>query len=280
MAAKNRRTFELRLGKLGLILFICGVSLLLFSMFLLGILVGKQMEAYPGRYSAGMAELVYERLFASAQQGEKVPPSAASGVKGEPAGAEEDFDLTFYDTLAGKKGVTPTGKPAGAVKDIYPESSVPLAALTAKPAIPAPSAPSVGGTVGNTDLPVPGREGGERRKTNPLPEKRAAMESGAKASAAAQVVTAPDGGATREKGRFEIQVAAYREIRKAEQMMNKLILLGFTSRVVMKELPAKGTWFRVIVGGFENREKAKAAADRIAGKIGGVKCVIRSSPPP
>jgi cell division septation protein DedD len=63
-------------------------------------------------------------------------------------------------------------------------------------------------------------------------------------------------------------------------MMEKLSPLGFTSRVVMKELPVKGTWFRVIVGGFENREKAKAAADQIAGKIRGVKCVIRSSPSP
>jgi cell division protein FtsN len=60
-------------------------------------------------------------------------------------------------------------------------------------------------------------------------------------------------------------------------MMEKLGPLGFASRVVMKELPDKGRWFRVIVGGFENREKAKAAADRIAGKMEGVKCVIRHS---
>ena len=45
----------------------------------------------------------------------------------------------------------------------------------------------------------------------------------------------------------------------------------------MKDLPGKGRWFRVIVGGFENREKAKAAADQITEKIRGVKCVIRSS---
>ncbi len=54
MAAKNRRMFELRLGKLGLILFIGGMSLLLFSMFLLGVVVGKHMEAYPERYSSGL----------------------------------------------------------------------------------------------------------------------------------------------------------------------------------------------------------------------------------
>lgn len=277
MAAKNRRTFELRLGKPGLILFIGGISLLLFSMFLLGIVVGKHMEAYPERYSAGMAELIYDRLFASAPQGGRVPPPAESGAKSEPAGGEESFGLTFYDTLAGKKGGTPTDKTAGAVKDMPPETSAPPPALTGKHAMPAPSAASAGGTIGNTDLPVPGREEGNGKKTNPLPEKKAAMESGAKASAAMPAGTAPDRGRTPEKGRFEIQVAAYQESRKAEQIMEKLSPLGFTSRVVMKELPGKGTWFRVIVGGFENREKAKAAADQIAGKISGVKCVVRSS---
>lgn len=276
MAAKNRRTFELRLGKLGLILFVGGISLLLFSMFLLGILVGKHMETYPERYSAGMAELIYDRLFASAPQGGRVPPPAESSAKGEPTGGEEDFGLTFYDTLAGKKGGTPAGKTAGAVKDMPPERSVPSPVLAGKPTAPAPSAESAGGTIGNTDLPAPGREGGGK-KTNPPPGKRAAMESGAKVSAAMPAGATPDGGGTPEKGRFEIQVAAYQESRKAEQMMEKLSPLGFTSRVVMKELPGKGTWFRVIVDGFENREKAKASADHIAEKISGVKCVVRTS---
>jgi cell division protein FtsN len=72
-------------------------------------------------------------------------------------------------------------------------------------------------------------------------------------------------------------VAAYQESRKAEQMMEKLGPLGFASRVVMKDLPGKGRWFRVIVDGFENREKAKAASHQIAGKIRGIKCVILSS---
>jgi cell division septation protein DedD len=278
MAAKNRRTFELRLGKLGLILFIGGISLLLFSMFLLGILVGKHMDAYSDRYPAGMADLIYDRLFASAPQGGKAPP-AESGARGEPAGGEEGFGLTFYDTLAGKKGGMPMGKAAGAVKDISPESSAPPPALTEEPPMPARSAASAGGMIGNTDLSVPGREG-DGKKTKPLPEKRAVMESGAKVSAAMPAGTVPDGRATPEKRRFEIQVAAYQESRKAEQMVEKLNPLGFTCRVVTKEFPGKGTWFRVIVPGFENQEKAKAAADQIAGKIRGVKCVVRSSPPP
>jgi cell division septation protein DedD len=245
-------------------------------MFFLGIVVGKHMEAYPERFSPGVAELIRDRLFASAPQTGKAAPSTEAGKPDMPAGGEESFGLTFYETLGGKKGGAQAAKTAGAVKDQPPETSAPIPVPTGKPAFSEPSAGSAGGVVGNTDLPVPGREG-DGKKTNPLPEKKAAMESGAKVSAAMPAGTAPDGRATPEKGRFEIQVAAYQESRKAEQMMEKLGPLGFTSRVIMKELPGKGTWFRVIVGGFENREKAKAAADHIAGKIRGVKCVVRSS---
>ena len=57
MTVKNRRVFELRLGKVGLVLFISGVSLLLFSFFMLGVVVGKHMEAYPERYAAGIPQI-------------------------------------------------------------------------------------------------------------------------------------------------------------------------------------------------------------------------------
>jgi cell division septation protein DedD len=276
MAAKNRHMFELRLGKLGLILFVCGMSLLLFSMFFLGIVVGKHMEAYPERFSPGVAELIRDRLFASAPQTGKAAPSAEAGKRDVPAGGEESFGLTFYETLGGKKGGAQAAKTTGAVKDQPPETSAPVPVPTGKPALPAPAAGSAGGAVGNTDLPVPGREG-DGKKSTPLPEKKAAMESGTKVSAAMPAGIPADGRTTLEKGRFEIQVAAYQESRKAEQMMEKLGPLGFASRVVMKELPGKGRWFRVIVGGFENREKAKVAADQIAGKIRDVKCVVRPS---
>ena len=267
MAAKNRRMFELRLGKLGLILFVGGMSLLLFSMFFLGIVVGKHMEAYPERFSPGVAELIRDRLFASAPQTGKAAPSTEAGKRDVPTGGEESFGLTFYETLGGKKGGTPTAKTAGAVKDQPPETSAPIPVPTGKPALPEPLAGSAGGAVGNTDPPVPGR-GGDGKKTNLMPEKKAAMESGIKGSGGHSGRNCRRmGRATPEKGRFEIQVAAYQESRKAEQMMEKLKPLGFASRVVMKDLPGKGRWFRVIVGGFENREKAKAAADRIAGKV-------------
>lgn len=274
MAAKNRHMFELRLGKLGLILFVGGMSLLLFSMFFLGIVVGKHMEAYPERFSPGVAELIRDRLFASAPQTGKADPSTEAGKRDVPAGGEESFGLTFYETLGGKKGGAQAAKTAGAVKDQPPETFAPIPVPTGKPALPEPSAGSAGGAVGNMAPPV---SGGDGKKPNPLPERKPAADSGSKIPVAIPAGMAAEGNGTAGKGRFEIQVAAYRDNRKAEQTMEKLKPLGFASRVVIKDLPGKGKWFRVIVGGFENREKAKAAADQIAGKVRGVNCVIRSS---
>lgn len=276
MAAKNRRMFELRLGKLGLILFIGGMSLLLFSMFFLGIIIGQHMETYPESFSPGVAGLIRDRLFDPAPQPDEATPSAEAKKRDAPVGGEKRFGLTFYETLDGKKGGTQTATTADTVKDQPPETSVPVFVPTGKPALSEPSTGSAGGAVGNTESQVPGSEG-DGKKTNLTPGKKAAMESGAKVSAAMPVGTAVDGRAIPEKGHFQIQVAAYQESGKAEQMMKKLSSLGFASRVATKELPGKGKWFRVIVVGFENREKAKVAADRITEKIRGVKCVILSS---
>src|SRR5574340_1746 len=100
MASKNRRIFELRLGKLGLLLFICGMSLLLFSSFLIGIVVGKHMEAYPERYSSGLTELIRDRLLMARTK---------AGEKGAQEVKEEKFGLTFYETLSGDKGAATVG---------------------------------------------------------------------------------------------------------------------------------------------------------------------------
>jgi cell division septation protein DedD len=270
MTVKNRRVFELRLGKIGLIVFIGGMSLMLFSIFLLGIVVGKHMEAYPDRYSSGITDLIRDRLFAAAsKQGKAAPTAAEQGKNHEPAGGGADFDLTFYDTLGGKKGGAATGAPAGPAKykpsDISAEQTSPAgSAADAKPPMTIPA-----GTMSETTPPVSIDEGGTK-KLNPSPEGTPAGEAGIGKPRAGEAEL-------RGNGRFEVQVAAYREKSQAEQLVKKVTAFGFSPRVVMKELPGKGRWFRVIVGGFESRGTAQAAADQMAGKIRGLKFVIRSS---
>jgi cell division protein FtsN len=269
MASKNRRMFELRLGKLGLILFIGGMSLLLFSMFFLGIFIGKHMEAYPERFSAGLAGGIREHLFASAETTENTPPSAAEMEKrDEPAAGEENFNLTFYDTLGGGKGAADRAVDATKVRPA--ERTVPRPAVTGKPASGESLSGSATGMVGNSSPPI---VAGVGKKPTPLPEGKPVAGPGSGIPAALGPAVVGEG--TRGEGRFEIQVAAYQDRPKAEQTVEKLKPLGLAPRVVMKDIPGKGTWFRVIVNGFETREKAKAAVERITGKIGGARCVIR-----
>ncbi len=267
---KNRHVFELRLGKVGLILFISGMSLLLFSIFLLGIVIGKQMEAYPERYSSGIPELIRDNLLAAvSKQGRGEAPAVKQGNTEDPVTGGADFGLTFYDTLGGKKGGAAGGMQAGSAK--HKSSEIPAEqGISARTSPEPPSSIAAPGVMKRETIPP--SSGGEAgvRKMNPPGEEMPAGEAGTQKAPAGEMAQAV-------KGRFEVQVAAYKERPQAEQLVKKFTALGFSPRVVMKELPGKGRWFRVIVGGFDSRETAQEMADQMAGKVNGLKFVIRSS---
>jgi cell division protein FtsN len=252
MATKNRRALELKLGKLGIILFVSGMSLLLFGMFLLGIVVGKHLEAYPERYSGGFAELVRERLSWLTPQKEKSPQPdvAANSDNSTP---EETFDLTFYKTLGDKKdksnyaGGKGTNDNRANNKTVVPEAK------------------------DKAELHLHQNDSSTGGESAGLVSEQA--EAGYSVSMTPEGST--DVGMVEKKGFFEVQAAAYRDVSKAEKIINKLKHLGFTPRIVPKEIPNKGKWFRVIAGNFANRQDAEAASLKIAENIAGVKCVIR-----
>ena len=268
MALKNRRVFELKLGKLGLVVFIIGMSFLLFSGFLIGVVVGKHMEAYPERYASGMMELIRDRLLAAS-------PKAAD--KDARDVGEEKFNLTFYDTLGRKKRGTAPRSRNGDAKNKTPEIPAGQVAPPVNPLRKEAPVASPADGVSQTPLPAPAGEGSQKKQI-PLPEGQdgatgAQNPSVSEATAGLLLKTPSPAG----NGRFEIQAAAYRERRQAERLVKKFTALGFSPHVVMKDLPEKGRWFRVIVGGFESREKAREAADRMIAKIRGLKCVVRAS---
>lgn len=268
MALKNRRIFELRLGKLGLVLFICGMSLLLFSSFLLGVVVGKHMEAYPERYSSGLTELIRDRMLTS-------PPKV--GEKEVKEVGEEKFGLTFYDTLGGGKGAAAVGSRNSDAKNKNSEAPAGQIAPPAnQPKKEVPASIS-GDAVSKTTPTVPADEGGLKKQT-PLAE-RPAGEASVQKPSVSPVPSTPKAKAAvqADTGRFEIQAAAYREKRQAEELVKKLKAFGFSPHVAMKDLPGKGRWFRVIVDSFESKEKAKETAEQMARKIRGLNCVIRAS---
>lgn len=260
MTLKNRRVFELRLGKVGLILFISGISVLLFCIFLLGIVVGKHMEAYPERYASGISDLIREHLFAAlprSNRGGSVPTEPRN--RDESAGGQ-DAESSFSDALIREKEKAALEIPSGTLSE-KPSESV--------PGLPAPvGSRTVEGTTGKAPSLGLSGEGETAKSALPLERKPGKDER-------EQKRPIEDEATKQGHGQYEVQAAAYREKRQAEQLVKKLSDLGFTHRVIMKDLPGKGRWFRVIAGGFETRAMAQEAADRMAGKVSGLKCIIR-----
>jgi cell division protein FtsN len=89
MASKNVRSFELKLGKRALALFVIGTVCLLFIVFLFGVTVGKNIDTYPEKYSRGLPGMLVEKFGWSSNKTETSVTSIAEGPK-VPANIEEE----------------------------------------------------------------------------------------------------------------------------------------------------------------------------------------------
>jgi len=101
MQIQRRRSFELRLSKAGVALFTVGVSFLLLISFVLGVIVGKNIETYPEKITRAIPGLIREKITAM-----PVTPDVAvkpEDVRAAPKDGKEDVKLTFFDNLAEKK---------------------------------------------------------------------------------------------------------------------------------------------------------------------------------
>ena len=106
MRPQRMKEFEFRLGKLGLVLFVVGISFLLFLAFATGVVVGVNMESNPEQAASNIPEILRQKVARSAA-GEAEKATGQEGRKAE--GAEKDkFPLTFFDTLTRGKGAAPS----------------------------------------------------------------------------------------------------------------------------------------------------------------------------
>ncbi|MDI6775836.1 MAG: SPOR domain-containing protein [Syntrophales bacterium] len=226
MAPRNTRTFEFKLGKRGFILFIFGISLLLFFVYVFGVMVGKNIDTYPEKLSWGIPDMVKKRLGFSYKP-DKTETVAAVRERMGGSTAEEDFDLTFYDTLTRK-----WDERRGVILEGSKEK---------KPAIPQAEQRK------DKRPPLPAVTEHSREKTPPVKEK------------------------------YLVQVVSYREKEKADRLCKRLKVLGYNPGIVTTELPGRGRWFRVILGGFETRQEAQKVVGVVSKKIAGLSCVIRST---
>ncbi len=65
MRPQRMKEFEFRLGKLGLVLFVIGISFLLFLSFVTGVMVGVNMEGNPDQISQGIPGILKQKVARS-----------------------------------------------------------------------------------------------------------------------------------------------------------------------------------------------------------------------
>ena len=125
MRPQRVKEFEFRLGKLGLVLFVIGISFLLFLAFVMGVVVGVSMEGDPDQVAKGIPEILRQKIARSAP-GEGGEAAKGPPEEGKKAGAadKDDFKLTFFDTLtkgkapgAGEHGVRREEKAAAPARE-------------------------------------------------------------------------------------------------------------------------------------------------------------------
>ncbi len=56
---------------------------------------------------------------------------------------------------------------------------------------------------------------------------------------------------------YTIQVAAVKDMKSAEKLMSDLVKKGYQTYISSGEVPGKGTWHRVRIGGFRERSEAE-----------------------
>lgn len=94
MVTRNRKNLELRLGRQGILLFAVGMALLLFAVFIFGIMFGVHIDAYPEKIAHFVPGIISRQLHRQPQIVEKttvvreetkVQPAAGEGVAAVPA---------------------------------------------------------------------------------------------------------------------------------------------------------------------------------------------------
>ena len=146
-------------------------------------------------------------------------------------------DLKFYRSL------TEAAKPTPAAQVTAPAKPVPVAA---KPAQPRPKSNRIMG-------PEP------KAEVEPVP----AAEPQTVQSAVSRLAKPTTSGAP-EAGRYTVQVSSFPNLEEAEAYQSSLVRKGYSPYIVSAYLPGRGTWFRVRMGHYEEKNKALDAKDSLA----------------
>lgn len=227
--------FEFRLGRSGLVCFLLGMAVLLFVFFLVGVKTGVDLDTYPERLASWPAALVRQLGLTS-------EPSAE--LRGKADALSVGMKSLEADHVEAE---------AKAAQEVLNEGAAKMEVL-------------LGGTTvgelreaGPTEQPLQKVPGGLETSAKPV------LEGKKEAKAPERPVA--------EK--FNIRVAAFRELEKAENLRGQVAALGYNTVLQKVEHAKSGAWFRVEIRGIESREEAGKIISHLGKKFKGVQGVIK-----
>jgi cell division protein FtsN len=261
MTSGNTKNFELKLGRTGLTIVIVGLTVLLCGAFIFGVHVGKNIDTYPENI-ASLPQKLLALVWRSAKV--KVAQNTEENITSQnQTNAQEEPDLTFFNTLTGKKGATK--------EQPIPYKKRVVEVPATQPLVPQPQ----------TDIAATSNDPGKEEKKTPVAKAATGDEKEVKKKEIKLVATIkkneneieakikeaePVKASKAEK--FSIQVASLKERVKAAELQKKLTAFGFNPRIVENNIPGKGKWFRVVVDGYTSKANAQTAAEKISKKMG------------
>lgn len=224
----------IQVSRKGLLIWIGLIVFISFWMFILGVMVGRgtaPVNLETGHLEQELAELKARML----KEKQEAALSAADGQ------TDEKPQLGFYEAL----------KNPG--RDTTFQAAEPAKPVRRKPAAAKPAAPAASPRPKTTPPPARGS------KSKIKPPVASKTDSGSKPSPAST------------PGHFTVQVASVQDIKGAERMVARLRAKGYRAYQIRSDVAGKGTWYRIRVGGFEDRRAAENMLRKLKNdKFGGI----------
>lgn len=250
MAKKSQPIYQIT--RRGLIVWGCLIVFISAWTFILGVLMGRGTAPVSFDLGGMEEELVASKAAQLAAQEEIIVDSDGSGVKAP--------DVEYPEILRGKIDDPDEARATRAEKPKASATSpkVKRRRVPQKPKVikyPVPEVPSAPAT--------------PRRATEPAADKskKAATTAGAQAKPTQATPPAPPPAkpdpAPGAPKPYTLQAISVQDQVAAKKMVATLRNKGFAAFLTAGEIPGKGTWYRVRVGGYENRAEAEPIIRRL-----------------
>jgi cell division protein FtsN len=225
--------------------------------------------------------------IAPANPGGAETPFKGLKIYNQPVGNEDEADKSSAapaknvvaastQPAASHKAEPPpaTSKPVPAKPSVEPKPA-PVHPMRMAQAAPPPEAPATG----PPKALAPALEAQQLKGAAPPPEEAApAPQPAAPPATAPQAAPPAPQAATRATGGYVLQIGAYKSQGEADESWNAFrqkhvaLVSGFSSDVRKVDLPGKGTWYRLRLGSFGDKDAANALCERL--KADGGNCFL------